>query len=83
MEDTFKEQDVLRRVRRELYLADGIALPAPGTAHPVEILLDLVRAPHLLIAGATGTGKSIFLHSLIISLLLRFEPERLRMIIGN
>ena len=45
------------------------------------ILLDLARAPHLLIAGATGTGKSVFLHSLIMSLLFRFEPERLRMVI--
>ena len=37
--------------------------------HGKKIILDLSTLPHLLIAGATGTGKSIFIHDLILSLL--------------
>lgn len=42
------------------------------------IVTDLSRMPHLLIAGATGTGKSVCLHSLILSLLFRFSPVEVR-----
>jgi len=44
------------------------------------IYADLARMPHLLVAGATGTGKTIFLNSLIMSLLYRNSPEILRLI---
>ncbi len=42
---------------------------------------DLRRMPHLLIAGSTGTGKTICLNSLITSLLYRNSPETLRLIL--
>lgn len=38
---------------------------------------DLARAPHLLVGGATGSGKSVCLHALLVSLLLGQSPERL------
>ena len=41
---------------------------------------DLVEMPHMLVAGATGTGKTIFLNSLILSLLYKHTPETLRLI---
>lgn len=41
---------------------------------------NLAKAPHLLIAGTTGSGKSVTIHTLIISLLYRNPPERLRFI---
>lgn len=44
------------------------------------IILDLAKAPHLLIAGATGSGKSVCMNTLIMSLLLKFSPEDLRLI---
>jgi S-DNA-T family DNA segregation ATPase FtsK/SpoIIIE len=42
---------------------------------------DLARMPHLLVAGSTGTGKTIFLNSLILSLLYQNSPEILRFIL--
>lgn len=42
---------------------------------------DLARMPHLLVAGSTGTGKTIFLNNLILSLLFRNSPESLRLIL--
>ncbi|QSH41465.1 DNA translocase FtsK [Lentisphaerota bacterium ZTH] len=45
------------------------------------IILDLAKAPHLLIAGATGSGKSVCMNTLIMSLLFKFNPEELRMIL--
>jgi len=38
------------------------------------------KMPHLLIAGATGSGKSVTIHALIVSLLYRLSPERLKLI---
>lgn len=45
------------------------------------VMADIAKMPHLLIAGATGTGKSIAIHSLIISLLYKNSPDILRMIL--
>lgn len=42
---------------------------------------DLSLMPHLLIAGTTGSGKSVFIHSLIISLLMKNTPETLNLIL--
>lgn len=45
-----------------------------------EILCDLAKMPHLLIAGATGSGKSVCINAIIISLLYRSGPQDLRLI---
>ncbi len=47
-----------------------------GVAH----FANLSKAPHILIAGATGSGKSVVIHTFITSLLYRNSPERLRFI---
>ena len=44
------------------------------------IFKDIERMPHLLVAGATGSGKSIMIHSIIMSLLYKNSPETLRFI---
>ena len=45
------------------------------------VVTDLSRAPHMLIAGSTGSGKSVCMNTLIMSLLFKFSPEQLRLIL--
>jgi S-DNA-T family DNA segregation ATPase FtsK/SpoIIIE len=42
---------------------------------------DLCQMPHLLIAGSTGTGKSVFLNSLILSMLYKATPDELKVVL--
>lgn len=44
------------------------------------IIADLAQMPHLLVAGTTGSGKSVCINALISSMLLRFSPDELRFI---
>lgn len=46
----------------------------------VPFFTDLARMPHLLVAGSTGTGKTIFMNSLMLSLLYKNSPATLRLI---
>mgnify|MGYP001308084786 CR=1 FL=1 len=44
------------------------------------VIVDLARMPHLLIAGTTGSGKSVAINTMILSLLYRLKPDQCRLI---
>jgi S-DNA-T family DNA segregation ATPase FtsK/SpoIIIE len=44
----------------------------------MPVIADLIRMPHLLIAGTTGSGKSVFLNALICSLLFKAPPDEVK-----
>ena len=60
--------------RFQLPLALGIDI---GGAH---VIANLAKMPHLLIAGTTGSGKSVGINTMILSLLYRLTPDQCRLI---
>ena len=44
-------------------------------------VIDLSKTPHLLVAGTTGSGKSVFINTLLASILYKFSPKQLRLIL--
>ncbi len=56
-----------------------LALGVDIAGHPV--VADLVKMPHLLIAGTTGSGKSVAVNSMICSMLTTYSPQDLRLIL--
>ena len=46
-----------------------------------QVICDLAKAPHALIAGATGSGKSVCISNVILSLLYRFRPDELELVL--
>jgi len=59
----------------------GLEIPLALNTIGEPYWIDLSEMPHLLIAGTTGSGKSVFLNSLILSLLYLYPPNRLRLAI--
>ena len=57
-----------------------LAMPLGKDISGKPIVVDLSEMPHLLIAGTTGSGKSVFLNSVISSMLLRMTPNELRLL---
>ena len=67
--DTFRDADSKTTV----------AVGCDVTGNP--IFFDIAKAPHMLIAGATGMGKSVCINSILISLLYKAAPEDVRLIL--
>lgn len=65
---------------REFRHFDGeLALAVGKDIGGKTIIYDIACLPHLLIAGATGTGKSTFIHTMILSLLYRNTPDKVQL----
>ena len=45
-----------------------------------NIILDLAKMPHVLVAGATGQGKSVGLNAILVSLLYKKHPSQLKLV---
>ena len=56
-----------------------LALGKDISGHPV--IVDLAKMPHLLVAGTTGSGKSVSLNAMLLSLLYKATPKQLRLIL--
>ena len=84
--------EIPNRLRRLVTLGDVLSSKeAAGETHPLAVglgedisgtpmLLNLAELPHVLIAGATGAGKSSCINSIVTSLLMRTNPDQVRLI---
>jgi S-DNA-T family DNA segregation ATPase FtsK/SpoIIIE len=77
--------------REQVYLRELLASDAFETSHNLPlalgkdiggapVIVDLSRMPHLLIAGTTGSGKSVAINTMILSLLFRLTPDQCKFI---
>ena len=62
----------------ELNSATALGLGKDISGHP--IVMDLSRMPHLLVAGTTGSGKSVAINAMVLSLLYKSPPRNIRLI---
>jgi len=67
--------DVYIKAHSPLSLGLGVDI----SGHPMVV--DLAKMPHLLVAGTTGSGKSVGINSMILSLLFKSNPEQVRLIL--
>lgn len=79
-----KERSVVRLAdvwdaRPEDPFNSELLFPAGMSTQNTPVWLSLRAIPHLLVAGTTGGGKSVFLHSLITSLVAKYSPYRLKL----
>ena len=57
------------------FISDRLKLMIGIDNHGEKVYYDIEKAPHMLVAGTTGSGKSIFLHSVILSLLMNHPDD--------
>jgi len=76
--DVFLKEILSSETFRRSYSKLSLALGKDIFGNPVVV--DLGRMPHLLIAGTTGSGKSVAINSMILSLLYRATPRELKML---
>lgn len=80
--------EIPNRTRQNVNLGDVLPYAKGGPlvlaigrdAEGAPIVADLAKMPHLLIAGTTGSGKSVMINSIVMSMLMRSTPEDVRLI---
>jgi len=81
--NTEKTRVSLRGIMESKTLAQEggrLALPLGRNTSGAPVVMDLTRAPHMLIAGATGAGKSVCINTIVTGLLMQHAPETLRFV---
>ncbi|MFA4974609.1 MAG: DNA translocase FtsK 4TM domain-containing protein [bacterium] len=58
-----------------------LAMALGSSTSGLPVVTDLTKMPHLLVAGATGSGKSVAINSIILSILIKSSPEDVRFIL--
>ena len=80
--------EIPNKTRQNVFLGDVLPYASGG---PLEVAIgrdssgkpvvaDIARMPHMLVAGTTGSGKSVLINSMIMSLLMRTTPKQVRLI---
>jgi S-DNA-T family DNA segregation ATPase FtsK/SpoIIIE len=81
--NTRRETVLLREIlEAEHFKTDALTLPL-GLGKSIggePVVADLARMPHLLVAGTTGSGKSVGINAMVLSLLYRHSPDECRML---
>jgi DNA segregation ATPase FtsK/SpoIIIE, S-DNA-T family len=77
-----RENVYLRELLQVQDVNEGIKLPLclGKNIGGESIIIDLARTPHMLIAGTTGSGKSVAINTMILSLVYRLRPDQCRLI---
>ena len=74
---TLIENPAFQKQKQKTTLPIALGKGAGGEA----IVTDLTKMPHCLVAGATGSGKSVFLHAIVTCLLMHTTPEEMRLLL--
>ena len=62
-------------------ISGGMSVPVGIDESEAPVLFDFEKSPHLLISGATGTGKSVIVDNILLALISHNKPEQLKMIL--
>lgn len=84
--------EIPNKIRTNVGLFESINVMEEKNCKPMEIIFgknisgelitaDLTKFPHMLVAGTTGSGKSIFMHSTILTLIMRNSPDDLKLVL--
>lgn len=84
--------EIQNAIRTNVGLFESIKTMEERNAKPMEIIFgknvsgelitaNLTKFPHMLVAGTTGSGKSIFMHATILTLIMRNDPESLKLML--